>query len=101
MSGWLKDWGKDGKSGSGMSGMDMGSMPGLISDDDMSKLDADSGATFDRMFLTMMIRHHTGAIKMAMTEQSDGENADAVALAKKIEAAQTAEIAHMKDLLES
>ena len=102
MSGWLEDWGKDGNSGSGMSGMDMGnSMPGMMSDDDMSKLDADSGATFDRMFLTMMIRHHTGAIEMATTEQSDGKNADTVALAKKIAAAQTTEIAHMKDLLES
>ena len=101
MSGWLEDWGKDGKSGSGMSGMDMGSMPGLMSDDDLTRLDADSGATFDRMFLAMMIKHHTGAVEMATTEQSDGKNADAVALAKKIEAAQTAEIAHMKDLLGS
>ena len=49
----------------------------------------------------MMIKHHTGAVEMATTEQSDGKNADAVALAKKIEAAQTAEIAHMKDLLGS
>ena len=101
MSGWLNDWGKDGKSGSGMSGMDMGSMPGMMSDVDMMKLDADSGAMFDRMFLTMMIKHHTGAIEMAKTEQSDGKNADAVALAKRIEVDQTAEIATMKDLLKS
>ena len=36
---------------------------------------------------------------MARTEQADGKKADLVALAKKIEAAQTAEIAQMKDLL--
>ncbi|MEO7422000.1 MAG: DUF305 domain-containing protein [Ornithinibacter sp.] len=99
MSGWLKDWGKDGKSGSGMSGMS--SMPGMMSEDDMMNLDGESGAMFDRMFLTMMIDHHTGAIEMAKTEQSDGKSADAVALAKKIEADQTAEIATMKDLLKS
>lgn len=51
------------------------------------------------MFLTMMVAHHEGAIEMAKTEQADGKNADAVALAKKIEAAQTTEIAKMKDML--
>ncbi|MEO7981452.1 MAG: DUF305 domain-containing protein [Sporichthyaceae bacterium] len=101
MSGWLKDWGKDGKSGSGMNGMDMDSMPGMMSDDEMMTLDGSSGAMFDRMFLTMMIEHHTGAIEMAKTEKSDGENSDAIALAKKIEADQAAEIAAMKDLLKS
>nr|MBA2773528.1 DUF305 domain-containing protein [Nocardioidaceae bacterium] len=65
------------------------------------KLDVATGAEFDQMFLTMMIKHHTGAIEMAKTEQSDGKNPDAVALAKEIEADQTAEITRMKDLLES
>jgi uncharacterized protein (DUF305 family) len=67
----------------------------------MKKLDGARGAGFDRMFLTMMTEHHTGAIEMAKTEQTDGKNADAVALAKKIEADQTAEIAEMKQLLKS
>ena len=53
------------------------------------------------MFLTMMIEHHTGAIEMAKTEQSKGKNADAKALAKEIEAAQTTEIAEMKKMLTS
>ena len=53
------------------------------------------------MFLTMMMAHHQGAIAMAKTEQADGKNADAVALAKKIEADQTAELAQMKDMLKS
>ena len=73
----------------------------MMSDDDMRTLEGSSGAMFDRMFLTMMIEHHTGAIEMAKTEKSDGENSDAVALAKKIEADQTAELATMKDLLKS
>ena len=51
------------------------------------------------MFLTMMITHHQGAIEMAKTEQKDGTSADATALAKNIEAAQTAEIATMQVLL--
>jgi uncharacterized protein (DUF305 family) len=65
----------------------------------MKKLETATGAEFDQMFLTMMIEHHTGAIEMAKTEQSDGQNPDAVSLAKKIEADQTAELAQMKKLL--
>ncbi|MEO7351582.1 MAG: DUF305 domain-containing protein [Marmoricola sp.] len=103
MKGWLKDWGKSESSGS-MGGMDHGSgsdmdMPGMMSGDEIAGLNKATGATFDKMFLTMMIAHHTGAIEMAKTEQSKGKNADAKALAKTIEAAQTTEIAEMKKML--
>ena len=106
MSGWLKAWGEDASSGSGMThgmggGMGGSGMPGMMGDDDMMSLDSSDGAGFDRMFLTMMIEHHEGAIEMAKKEQVDGKNQDAVALAKKIESDQTAEIAVMKDLLKS
>lgn len=104
MSGWLEAWGKEVPSGA-MSSMDhgvdlksSGDMPGMMSDADMAKLKATSGPEFDRLWLTMMIEHHSGAIKMAKTEQSKGENADAKALAGKIEADQTAEVAKMQDL---
>ena len=105
MTSWLKSWGKDVPSGTGMGGMDHGTggdgMPGMMGESEMNDLDTAIGSGFDRMFLTMMIEHHAGAIEMAKTEQADGENPDAVALAKKIGADQTAEIAVMKDLLKS
>jgi uncharacterized protein (DUF305 family) len=110
MTGWLKDWGKKLRSGadSDMGGMDhdmvstgSGDMPGMMSGAEMKKLNTATGAGFNSMFLTMMIEHHTGAIEMAKTEQANGKSADAVALAKKIEADQTAEIAQMKQLLKS
>ena len=47
----------------------------------------------------MMIEHHEGAIEMARTEQDEGQNPDAIALAEDIEATQTAEIATMEDML--
>ncbi len=99
MSGWLKDWGKKVPSDS-MSGMDhsSGDMTGMMSDADMKKLDAATGPAFDRMFLTMMVSHHSSAIEMAKTEQKDGKNGDAVAIAKKIEVDQTSEIAVMNKL---
>ena len=65
----------------------------------MEELNAATGAEFDRMFLTMMIEHHNGAVQMAITEQQKGVNADAKALAAKIEKDQTAEVVTMGDLL--
>lgn len=110
MTGWLKSWAKDvpaegddmgGMDDSSMGGDGANSMPGMMSDDQMSELKAASGAVFDQMFLTMMTEHHDGAIEMAKTEQKDGKNNDAVGLAEKIEKDQTAEIAEMRDLLAS
>ena len=103
MTGWLKDWGQKAPSGSmngmGGRGHGMGSMPGMMSSQQMKGLGSATGATFDRMWLTMMMKHHRGAVAMAKTEQATGKNVDAVALAKKIEAAQTAEISQMKSIL--
>ena len=64
----------------------------MMSNQDMDSLTNTTGAKFDRMFLTMMIKHHRGAIEMAKTEQTGGSNPAAIALAKQIETAQTGEI---------
>ena len=98
MTSWLTEWGKPVPED--MGGMDMsGSMPGMMSSDDMDQLTNASGVDFDQMFLTMMIEHHEGAIEMAKTEQVDGTNPDAISLAEQIEQAQTEEIATMRGLL--
>jgi uncharacterized protein (DUF305 family) len=105
MSGWLDSWGKDVPDPSdSMGGMDHGdmsaeAMPGMMSDAEMDELMGASGTGFDRMFLTMMIKHHEGAIEMAEAEQSEGQFEDAVALARKIEADQQAEITIMRRML--
>jgi uncharacterized protein (DUF305 family) len=39
-------------------------MPGMLTDDQMKQLDAARGQDFDRLFLTDMIQHHTGAVQM-------------------------------------
>ena len=104
MSGWLEAWGEDvpDTSMGSMSGMDHGDMnsgmSGMMSPEDMQRLEGASGATFDEMFLEMMIEHHQGAIEMSQTELQDGENADAKALAQTIIDAQEAEIATMEGL---
>ena len=39
-------------------------MPGMLSAEQLARLDAARGAEFDRLFLQFMIQHHTGAIAM-------------------------------------
>ena len=94
MTSWLKSWGQP--SPEPMDGM---AMDGMMSPDDMNALTNASGADSSKLFLQQMIQHHQGAIDMANEELSTGKNADALALAKTIADAQTAEIAKMNEIL--
>lgn len=96
MSGWLTSWGKPVPTPGEHAGH---TMTGMMSPQEMDDLSKASGSMYDRMWVTMMIKHHQGAVTMAKTEQSTGKDAAAVALAKKIQAAQTTEIATMQRLL--
>jgi uncharacterized protein (DUF305 family) len=96
MTGWLEDWDEE-VPAEGEHSMD--GMTGMMSDEDMTALEAASGAEFDEMFLTMMITHHQGAVEMATTEIADGQAPEAIALAEAIIEAQEAEIAEMQALL--
>ena len=51
------------------------------------------------MWLTMMIRHHEGAITMAEDQLANGMDADVRALATDIVSAQQDEIAQMKAMI--
>lgn len=111
MKGWLSSWGEPAvaKSGSGMGGMNHGggasssdmSGMGMMNDAQMKELGAASGAEFDRMFLTMMIGHHQGAVTMARAEIANGKHAPAKQLAQAIVDTQQKEISEMQDLLSS
>ncbi|MFE3196089.1 DUF305 domain-containing protein [Nocardia sp. NPDC059240] len=74
-------------------------MPGIMSKDQMTKLEAASGPEFDKMWMQMMIEHHQGAITMANTELAQGSNADSKALAQSIVTAQQQEIGQMNTML--
>lgn len=99
MSGWLTQWGKPVPSPQhgGHGGHD--EMPGMMTEEELSALGKQKGSMFDRMWIQMMIKHHQGAVAMAKTEQTAGQDAAAVALAKKVETDQTREIAEMDRLL--
>ena len=80
MKQWLEDRGKPatmehggmdhmagmkGMGAGGHMGMDsMGLMPGMLTPQQMQALAKATGKTFDRLFLTGMIQHHTGALVM-------------------------------------
>ncbi|MFG1770944.1 DUF305 domain-containing protein [Nocardia salmonicida] len=74
-------------------------MPGMMTDAQMSALQAANGADFDRQWLEMMIAHHEGAVGMARTELNGGVNPPSRQLATKIIADQEAEIATMRGML--
>ena len=51
---------------------DTAPMPGMLTPDQMKALDAARGAKFDELFLTGMIQHHKGALKMVVDVRAAG-----------------------------
>ncbi|KQU67400.1 DUF305 domain-containing protein [Phycicoccus sp. Root101] len=100
MDGWLGTWGAPTGSAdmNGMAGMDHGS-DGMMSQVDMTKLSQASGAQFDRMWLTMMIAHHQGALTMAKDVLTTTKDPRVRVLAQSIVDGQTKEITTMNGLL--
>jgi len=77
-------------------------MPGMATPAQMDSLRAASGAAFDRLFLTYMIRHHEGALKMVadlFASRGAGQDSDVFRLASDVDVDQRAEIARMRQLL--
>ncbi|AGP52733.1 DUF305 domain-containing protein [Streptomyces rapamycinicus] len=103
---WLKGWGEPEKAFSDeMPGMNHGAngksaMGGMMSEEDMRKLEAAKGPAFDRAFASMMIDHHKGAIAMAKDEKKNGRNAKAKKLADDVVKNQSTEVATLRTLLD-
>jgi uncharacterized protein (DUF305 family) len=77
-------------------------MPGMLTDDDLARLEAASGRDFDELFLLYMIRHHEGAVMMVaelLSSDDGGQESDVFRLAQHIDSDQNVEIARMKSLL--
>lgn len=109
MQTWLRDRGQPVPPASpkGMTMMMNGTehtmlMPGMLTDEQMKQLDAARGTEFDRLFLTFMIQHHTGAISMVKTLFSSygaGQDELVFKLASDINVDQTTEVARMQKML--
>jgi uncharacterized protein (DUF305 family) len=73
-------------------------MDGMLSDDELDALREASGTEFDRLFLQGMIKHHQGAIEMAM-DVKDSKSKVVADLSAAIIKQQEIEIAAMNELL--
>lgn len=94
MKAWLKDAGASEDMGHSMDGMG-----GMLSADELSALQAESGKEFDILWLTGMTDHHDGAIHMTQMIE-DARNSEIKAFGEKVIADQSAQIKQMKAMLE-
>jgi len=76
-------------------------MDGMLTDAELKELTAAKGVAFDRAFLTGMIKHHAGALKMVddlFKSPGAGQEVDANVFANDVQTTQAAEIAIMRRL---
>lgn len=77
-------------------------MPGMLTMEEMAKLEAAKGVEFDRLFLEGMIKHHGGALLMVkelFSTPGAGQDSDIFAFASDVEADQQMEIDRMGAVL--
>jgi uncharacterized protein (DUF305 family) len=113
MYGWLTQWGLPQFSaapamswmadheGHGSASAESGVMPGMASEDSIDELTAARGVEADRLFLTLMISHHQGAVEMAGAVLERTDNPSVRTLATTVEQSQTSEITLMRTMLEA
>jgi uncharacterized protein (DUF305 family) len=77
-------------------------MTGMLTAAQLAQLDAAKGVDFDRAFLTLMIQHHAGALKMVddlFASPLAGQEVDVSVFANDVMTTQTGEIGIMRRLL--
>jgi uncharacterized protein (DUF305 family) len=77
-------------------------MPGMLTSDEMARLAAAKGTTFDRLFLEFMIKHHEGALTMVkelFATPGAGQESEIFAFASDVDADQRMEIERMGAML--
>jgi uncharacterized protein (DUF305 family) len=77
-------------------------MPGMLTPAELEELSGSSGAAFDRLFLTSMIRHHRGALEMVeelLAAEAAVQAPATFKLASDIHVDQATEVARMEQML--
>lgn len=75
-------------------------MPGMATREQVAQLEQADGPEADRLFLTLMIAHHRGAIEMAEALLERSENPVVVPFAEAVVTSQHKEIDYMERLLD-
>lgn len=79
-------------------------MAGMLTAEQLARLDAAKGVEFDRQFLTLMIQHHRGALKMVddlLATPLAAQDVDVSVFANDVVTVQTAEIGVMQQMLDN
>jgi uncharacterized protein (DUF305 family) len=100
MRGWLRQNGQFAPDTSSWRTM---RMAGMLTDAQLHELDAATGPAFDRAFLTFMIQHHEGALKMVddlLATPGAGQEVNVSVFANDVVSVQTAEIGIMRQMLQ-
>ena len=100
MANWLSSRGLPTAQAGGHNMPGMGSMPGMMSEEEMAQLKAATGVDFDRRFARMMIAHHNGALQMCRDVTVQGSDAQVKALAATIERDQSAEVVELQKIID-
>ena len=91
--------------GHSMPGMDHSPlMPGMLTAEQLAQLDGARGVEFDRLFLTLMIQHHLGAITMVqqlLHTQGAAQDGQVFRFANDVFTDQTTEIDRMQRMLDA
>lgn len=74
-------------------------MDGMVDPATMSRLQTLTGTDFDTLWITSMIGHHQGAIRMAQAELAHGQSPDAMKTAQLMITAQKREISVLTDII--
>jgi len=77
-------------------------MPGMLTPAQLDSLDAATSTTFDRAYLTLMIQHHEGALRMVkdlFATTGAAQDVDVSVFANDVVTVQTAEIGAMQRML--
>jgi len=102
--GLMQDWlHRNGQSAPDTSSWRTMHMPGMLTAQQLKELDASKGVDFDREFLTLMIQHHEGALKMVsdlFATPLAGQDVDVSVFAGDVQTVQTAEIGTMHAMLD-
>ena len=110
MYGWLVQWGLDqtgsrapmawvgGEHAAAHTAAD-GTMLGTATAAQIAELEAATGVEAERIFLRLMIAHHTGGIAMAQAAAAEARTPEVKTLANAIVTAQTAEVQQMEQML--
>jgi uncharacterized protein (DUF305 family) len=102
MQRWLQDRGQPvpGPHAMHMHGATL--MPGMLTPEQMTALEAAKGPAFDRLFLEGMIQHHGGALTMVhdlFATPGAGQEADIFGFASDVDVDQRTEIDRMRGML--